>query len=93
MIKLVTIEAPSNFSEMVNGHFKDIYVDKTALNIYIYADEKLTLLFMYRHTFLTMYQQLLMCFPKEGYLLDIFQYIRISADDILGLNQSEVRQV
>ena len=47
--------------------------------------------FMYRQTFLTMYQEFLMCFPKEEYLLDIFQYIRISADDILGLNEKEVR--
>jgi len=42
-----------------------------------------------RHTFLTMYHQLLKCFPKEEYLLDVFDYITASADDILGLNESQ----
>ena len=32
-----------------------------------------------------MYQQFLKCFPDEGHLLDIFEYIRLSADDILEL--------
>ena len=38
-----------------------------------------------RHTFLMMYQQFLKCFPAETYLIDIFDYIRASADHILGL--------
>ena len=43
-----------------------------------------------RQTFLTMYEQFLMCFPKENYLLDTLQYIVMSADDILGVNTPEV---
>merc|ERR1719402_1817222 len=42
-----------------------------------------------RQTFLDMYQQFLMCFPKESYLLHLFEYIRMSTDDILGVNESE----
>jgi hypothetical protein len=40
-----------------------------------------------RQTFLDMYQQFLKCFPKEDYLIDIFEYIRMSTDDILELNE------
>jgi len=36
-----------------------------------------------RQTFLSMYHQFLRCFPKEEYLIDIFEYIRMSTDDIL----------
>lgn len=42
-----------------------------------------------RHTFLNMYHQFLKCFPKEDYLIDIFEYIRMSTDDILMLNKEE----
>jgi len=42
-----------------------------------------------RQTFLDMYQQLLMCFPAESHLLHLFQYIRMSTDDILGVNENE----
>jgi hypothetical protein len=36
-----------------------------------------------------MYHQFLKCFPKEDYLIDIFEYIRMSTDDILMLNKEE----
>jgi len=42
-----------------------------------------------RHTFLNMYQQFLRCFPKEEYLIDIFEYIKISTDDILEIHKDE----
>jgi len=42
-----------------------------------------------RQTFLNMYHQFLKCFPKEDYLIDIFEYIRMSTDDILMLNKEE----
>jgi len=42
-----------------------------------------------RHTFLDMYQEFLKCFPKEDYLLDILEYIRMSTDDILMLPQTK----
>eukprot|EP00092_Neocalanus_flemingeri_P002597 GFUD01002784.1.p1 GENE.GFUD01002784.1~~GFUD01002784.1.p1 ORF type:complete len:650 (+),score=141.30 GFUD01002784.1:424-2373(+) len=45
-----------------------------------------------RHTFLNMYQQFLKCFPKEDYLMDIFEYIRMSTDDILKLNKEEQKE-
>jgi len=45
-------------------------------------------LIQYRHTFLDMYQEFLKCFPKEEYLLDILEYIRMSTDDILLLPQA-----
>merc|ERR1719474_2658489 len=38
-----------------------------------------------RQTFLTMYAEFLKCFPKENYLIDIFEYIRMSTDHILGV--------
>ena len=40
-----------------------------------------------RHTFLNMYQQFLKCFPKEDYLIDIFEYIKMSTDDILEVKK------
>jgi len=42
-----------------------------------------------RQTFLTMYEEFLKSFPQESYLIDIFHYIRISTDHILGLNEDE----
>ena len=36
-----------------------------------------------------MYQQFLRCFPKEEYLIDIFEYIKISTDDILEIHKDE----
>jgi len=42
-----------------------------------------------RHTFLNMYQQFLRCFPKEEYLIDIFEYIKISAEDIMEIHKDE----
>jgi len=42
-----------------------------------------------RQTFLDMYQEFLKCFPKEDYLLDILEYIRMSTDDILMLPQGK----
>jgi len=43
-----------------------------------------------RQTFLNMYHQFLKCFPKEDYLIDIFEYIRMSTDDILMLDKEIV---
>ena len=37
-----------------------------------------------------MYQQFLLCFPKEDYLIDILEYLRMSTDDILGLGPEEL---
>ena len=45
----------------------------------------LTEFFLCRHTFLDMFQQFLRCFPKEDYLIDILEYIRMSTDDILDV--------
>jgi len=42
-----------------------------------------------RHTFLNMYQQFLKCFPKEEYLIDIFEYIKLSTEDILEIHRYE----
>merc|ERR1719232_1689193 len=42
-----------------------------------------------RHTFLNMYHQFLRCFPKEEYLIDIFDYMKISVDDILEIHKVE----
>ena len=44
---------------------------------------------LFRHTFLNMYQQFLRCFPKEEYLIDIFEYIKISAEDIMEIHKDE----
>ena len=38
-----------------------------------------------RQTFLDMYQEFLRCFPKEDYLIDILEYLRMSTDHILGM--------
>lgn len=40
-----------------------------------------------RQTFLDMYQEFLKCFPEEGHLLDIFDYIRLSADELLRIDE------
>ena len=32
-----------------------------------------------------MYQEFLRCFPKEDYLIDILEYLRMSTDHILGM--------
>ena len=42
-----------------------------------------------RHTFLNMYQQFLRCFPKEEYLIDIFEYIKHSTEDILEIHRDD----
>ena len=36
-----------------------------------------------------MYQQFLRCFPKEEYLIDIFEYIKHSTEDILEIHRYE----
>ena len=40
-----------------------------------------------RQTFLNMYQNFLKCFPKEEYLIDIFEYLKISTEDILEIHK------
>ena len=40
-----------------------------------------------RQTFLNMYQHFLKCFPKEEYLIDIFEYIKMSTEDILEIHK------
>ena len=40
-----------------------------------------------RKKFLDMYQKFLRCFPEESHLVDIFEYIRISTDDILKIDE------
>ena len=34
-----------------------------------------------------MYQNFLKCFPKEEYLIDIFEYLKISTEDILEIHK------
>ena len=36
-----------------------------------------------------MYQQVLRCFPKEEYLIDIFEYIKHSTEDILEIHRDD----
>ena len=40
-----------------------------------------------REWFLDMFQRFLECFPEESHLLDTFEYLRISTDDILRLDE------
>ena len=40
-----------------------------------------------RERFLDMYLKLLECFPEESHLVDIFEYIRMSTDNILRLEE------
>ena len=40
-----------------------------------------------RERFLDMFERLLECFPDESYLLDTFDYLRMSTDDILRLDE------
>merc|ERR550532_3047630 len=40
-----------------------------------------------RQTFLNMYQHFLKCFPKEEYLIDIFEYLKMSTEDILEIHK------
>lgn len=49
--------------------------------------ENLSHLIKNRNEFLDMFQTFLECFPEEQHLVDIFEYIRISADDILLMNE------
>ena len=40
-----------------------------------------------RERFLDMFQRFLECFPNDSHLLDTFEYLRISTDDILRLDE------
>ena len=40
-----------------------------------------------RESLLDMYHKFLRCFPEEEHLVDVFEYLRLSVDDILLLNE------